>query len=159
MNKQELIQSVRNQVKAIAEEAKYVLQTVLESEKGVNDKVGVNTLVGSDLYNTIQVMVGEDVEIISLMVNDYIQYIESGRQPGSFPPPQVIANWCQRKGIPSDNGTVFLICRSIYENGIKPRPIFDGTGGAWEMIDSYFDDWADMIFNTITEQLDEYFND
>ena len=64
MNKQELIQSVRNQVKAIAEEAKYVLQTVLQSQKGVNEKVGVNTLVGSDLYNTIQVMVGEDVDII-----------------------------------------------------------------------------------------------
>ena len=158
MSREELYSSMQGQIRLIAEEAKGIIMAVLSSEKGVNPKVGVNTLVNSDLFNQLDYNV-DDIEVVNLLVNDYIQYIESGRSPGSWPPPQAIASWCQRKGLPSDNGTVYIICRSIYEHGIAPRPIFDGAGGVWEMVDRYWDDWADMVFNTITEGLDAYFND
>lgn len=153
-----LIDTMRAQIQALAEEAKDIIRMVMESDKGINDKVGKNTLIGSNIYNEIESIIDSDnLDIIKLMVNDYIDYIEGGRSPGTYPPPNVIADWCQRKGLPSDNRTVYLICRSIYENGISPRPIFDGDGGVWSMVDEYFDDWADMIFNTLTEYLDNYF--
>lgn len=157
MDRERLLQDMHNQLKAIAEEAKAIIQAVLASDKGVNKKVGVNTLIDSNLFNELGCDT-EDFEVVSLLVNDYIDYIESGRAAGSFPPPHAIAEWCQRKGIPSDNGTVYVICRSIYENGIPARPIFDGADGVWEQVDRAWEEWADMVFSTLTEQLDEYFN-
>lgn len=160
MDKKRLLDDIQGQIKAIAEEVKGVLRAVLESDKGLNEKVGHNTLVDSNLYKELEVGVTEDnFEVVTMLVNDYIEYIEEGRAPGSYPPPTVIAAWCQRKGIPSDNRTVYLICHSIYENGIAPRPIFDGEGGVWSIIEEYWDDWSEMVFNTLTEQLDDYFNE
>lgn len=154
-----VIDDVRIAMSEIAEDVKAVLHIVLESDKGINEKVGVNTLVGSNLYNEIKTMVGEDIEVVLLFVNDYIDYIERGRQSGTWPPPHIIAAWCQRKGIPSDNSTVFLICRSIYEKGIAPRPIFDGADGAWEVMDKHWEEWADNLFEAITNELDKFFNE
>lgn len=156
MNKEKLIESITSLMKEIANEAKELIRQSMDIN-GINEKVGFNTLIDSDIFNNIEASV-EDVEIIKLMVNDYIVYIESGRAPGSFPPPNVIAEWCHKKGIPSDNSTVYLICRSIYMNGIKPRPIFEGTNGVWAFVEEYFESWCDMIFNTITEEYDTYFN-
>lgn len=158
MSKERLLEDMHNQLKAIAAEAKAIVLAVLMSDKGVNKKVGVNTLIDSNLFNDLDVDT-DDFEVVNLLVNDYIQYIESGRQPGSFPPPHAIAEWCARKGLPTDNGTVYIICRSIYENGIPARPIFDGTDGVWDRVDAVWEEWADMVFVTLTEQLDEYFNE
>lgn len=157
MDRDELIARVASVIADIMTEAKSIVLIVMSSEIGVNKKVGKNTLVDSDLFNTVDVK-SEDIEVVTLLVNDYIDYIEHGRKPGSFPPPQAIAAWCQKKGLPSDNSTVFLICRSIYEKGIAPRPIFDGSEGVWETIDSVFDAWAEDIFTAITSGLTEWFN-
>lgn len=157
MNKEEIIARVAAVIDIICTEAKAIVQAVMASDIGVNNKVGKNTLVDSDLFNTVGVM-SEDIEVVTLLVNDYVEYIENGRKPGSFPPPQAIAAWCQKKGLPSDNSTVFLICRSIYEKGIAPRPIFDGSEGVWETIDSVFDAWAEDIFDAITSGLTDWFN-
>lgn len=157
MDKARLLQDLHKYLETIAQEAKAILMSVMASEKGVNTKVGVNTLVDGRIFQEIETDV-EDVELVNLLVNDYIQYIESGRRPGTYPPPNVIAEWCQRRGIPSDNRTVYLICRSIYEKGIPARPIFDGNGGVWDMIDKEWSTWSEVIFQTITDYLSEDFN-
>ena len=157
MDKARLLQDLHKYLETIAKEAKAILMSVMASEKGVNTKVGVNTLVDGRIFQEIETDV-EDVELVNLLVNDYIQYIESGRRPGTYPPPNVIAEWCQRRGIPSDNRTVYLICRSIYEKGIPARPIFDGDGGVWDMIDKEWSTWSEVIFQTITDYLSEDFN-
>lgn len=151
--------TIKKQMEILAEDAKEIVRTVMESEMGINEKTGTNTLIGSNIYNELEAMTDSDnLDIIRILVNDYIDYIEGGRSAGTFPPPSVIANWCQRKGIPSDNRTVYLICRSICENGIAPRPLFEGDNGVWAFVDAYIDDWCDMLFNTLTEHLDNYFN-
>lgn len=157
MDKARLLQDLHKYLETIAKEAKAILMSVMASEKGVNTKVGVNTLVDGRIFQEIETDV-EDVELVNLLVNDYITYIESGRRPGTYPPPNVIAEWCQRRGIPSDNTTVYLICRSIYEKGIPARPIFDGNGGVWDMIDKEWSTWSEVIFQTITDYLSEDFN-
>lgn len=157
MSKEELIARVASVIADIMTEAKSIVLVVMSSELGVNNKIGKNTLVDSDIFNSVSVK-SEDIEVVTLLVNDYIDYIEHGRKPGSFPPPHAIAEWCARKGLPTDNSTVFLICRSIYEKGIAPRPIFDGSEGVWETIDSVFDAWAEEIFTAITSGLTAWFN-
>ena len=157
MSKEELIARVASVIADIMTQAKGIVLAVMSSDIGVNNKVGKNTLVDSDIFNSVGVK-SEDIEVVTLLVNDYIDYIEHGRKAGSFPPPHAIAEWCARKGLPTDNSTVFLICRSIYEKGIAPRPIFDGSEGVWETIDSVFDAWAEEIFTAITSGLTEWFN-
>lgn len=143
-------------LKVIAEEAKAVMMAVLDSDLGVNKKVGRNTLVEGHIFQEVGCGV-EDIDVVNVLVNDYIQYIESGRQPGSFPPVSVIAKWAAEKGITTDNKVVWAICQSIYKNGIPARPLIDVKGGFWEQIDRVWDEWAAKIFEAITEQLDEEF--
>jgi hypothetical protein len=157
MSKEEIVARVASVIADIMTQAKSIVLAVMSSDIGVNKKVGKNTLVDSDIFNSVGVK-SDDIEVVTLLVNDYIDYIENGRSAGSFPPPQAISAWCGRKGLPTDNSTVFLICRSIYEKGIAPRPIFDGSEGVWETIDSVFDAWAEDIFTAITSGLTEYFN-
>lgn len=54
---------------------------------------------------------------------DYFQYVDEGRKPGSWPPIKAISNWARVKGI--SQSAVFPIARSIYKFGIKPTDISD----------------------------------
>ena len=144
-------------LKEVAEQAKAVMMAVMSSELGINKKVGVNTLVDGHIFKDINVNV-DGFELVEILVNDYIQYIESGRQPGSFPPVSVIAKWAAEKGITTDNRVVWAICQSIYKEGIPSRPLIDVRGGFWEQIDRSWDEWSEKIFSILTEDLDNEFN-
>lgn len=152
-------QKIYNVIKAVGEEAKAVMMAAMASELGVNKKprVNRNTIVEGKIFQEVGVEV-EDLELVNILVNDYIQYIESGRRPGSFPPVSVIAKWAADKGITTDNNIVWAICQTIYKEGIAPRPIIDGNGGFWEQVDREWDNWSTTIFEAITEQLDNEFD-
>ena len=130
----------------------------MESNVGINQKVGANTLIGSEIYNTLSVKATNDGDLVfDIILNDYIQYIESGRRKGAkFPPIEPIVRWCKKHGIPTDNSTIFLIRRAISRDGIKPRPIlqyvFDEVDREWN------DSLADELFNKIMEEIDKFFN-
>ena len=156
MNKTRMLNDLHKYLEVVAKEAKGILMSVMASEKGVNQKVGRNTLVEGHIFQEVGCGV-EDIDVVNVLVNDYIQYIESGRQPGSFPPVSVIAKWAAEKGITTDNKVVWAICQSIYKNGIPARPLIDAKDGFWEQIDRVWDEWAAKIFEAITEQLDEEF--
>lgn len=131
-------------------------RNVLESNNMVNPKVGINTLRDSDLYKNLQVQGNNDF-IFSMMFGDYVQYIESGRRKGApFPPVEPIVRWARKRGIPTDNSTIYLIRRAISRDGIKPRPILDYIFS--EMDDMWDNQWGDKIFDIITEELSEIFN-
>lgn len=141
-----LLDEIKSALELFASNCKLACRIVMEGSRGINDKVNKNTLIGSNLYNQIDASV-EDIDFIRLLLNDYIVYVEGGRRPGKFPPKDVIIAWAARKGLPTDNRTIYLICRSIYLKGISPRPLFEGTGGIWEEIDDAFDTFADDLFD------------
>lgn len=135
-----------------------LVRMVMESNVGINAKVGVNTLTNSDIYKTLSVKATNDGDLVfDIILNDYIQYIESGRRKGAkFPPVEPIVEWCRKKGIPTDNSTVFLIRRAISRDGIKPRPIL---AHVFEEFDRNWNDGAaDEIFNKIIEEINKWFN-
>lgn len=171
--KAEILKNVEEIIRGIAEECKALSKEAITAH-GMNDKVGSDTLTDSNLYNDLEVRYDMDNEAISILVNDYIDYIQGGRAPNKpFPwklAVEVLAEWCQRKLSKSDNTTIYFVWKSIVENGIKPRPIFDIPESLWtspanpndlvmDLIDKYWDDWADEIFEAATMTLDEYFND
>lgn len=148
------LDKLHKELSMMADQIKGIVHAIMEGEKGINAKTGTNTLIDSNLYNDMVADV-KDLELIQFLIHDYYIYVESGRKQGSFPPPHVIAEWCARKGIPNDNRTVYAICNSIYIEGIKPRPFLDE---AWDVIDDYWDSWAEDIFNILTEDIEKWFN-
>ena len=136
-----------------------LVRMVMESNVGINQKVGANTLVGSDIYKTLSVKATNDGDLIfDILLNDYITFIESGRRKGAkFPPVAPIVAWARSRGIPTDNSTIFLIRRAISRDGIKPRPF---RAHVLEEIDREWDDsLADKLFEKIMEIIDNFFKD
>ena len=142
---------------AIGKDIAKIVRTVMESNVGINSKVGVNTLSNSNLYNDLSVIATNDGDLVfDLMLNDYLTFIESGRRKGAkMPPVEPIIRWCRQKGIPTDNSTVYLIRTAISRDGIKARPFMVHV---FEEIDREWDSWADEIFNLIMDEIDKFFN-
>ena len=135
-----------------------LVRMVMESNVGVNEKVGRNTLVGSDIYKSLSVAATNNGDLVfDIILNDYLVFIESGRRKGAkFPPIEPIVRWAKSRGIPTDNSTIFLIRRAISRDGIKPRPfmqyVFEGIDREWD------EKLADELFDKIMELTDKFFN-
>ena len=144
--------------RVIASDVVSLVRQVMESDTGINRKVGINTLKDSELFKSVRASASGDI-VIDLLLNDYIIYVESGRRKGSkMPPPTAIASWCKRKGLPSDNSTVWAICRAISRDGIAPRPVMATVFDLMDT-DEWSGRWLDMVFEEITKVLDNYFSD
>lgn len=162
------LELIKNVLKDIAAQCIAIVHAVMDSEIGINDKVGINTLSGSNAYKNIDAVSTDDLGVINLLIDEYaVLYIDGdgyewARRPVSvkkdqkWPPPQIIAEWAARKGLPTNNTTIYLICRSIWEKGIKARPFINAS---FEEIDRQFEDWADKLFNAICNGLDAFFNE
>ena len=143
--------------KSFAEDVMNLTADIMASSMLVNDKVGRNTIApNSDIYKEMYAKASGNI-VIQLLLNDYVQYIESGRKAGSkFPPIQPIVNWAKKRDIPTDNSTIFLIRRAIAEDGIKPRPFMYKV---LNTIDKKWDgEWSSELFNELTKIIDEFFN-
>lgn len=134
-----------------------LVRMVMESNVGINSKVGVNTLVNSQIYKTLSVRATNDGDLIfDIILNDYLVFIENGRRKGAkMPPVEPIVRWARSKGIPTDNSTIYLIRRAISRDGIKARPFM---AHVLEEIDGEWDGVADELFNKIMEEIDKFFN-
>ena len=137
---------------------------IMASDVGINQKVGKNTLVGSNLYKQISTQFKQDDNIvINLFFNHYIEFIESGRMPkkGKRPPVFEIAKWLRRKHIVSSNENIMKVAYAvsyvIWRDGYKSRKIIEALD---KYVDSQFDEkYADMIFDALFKEVDDYFSD
>lgn len=87
----------------------------------------------------------------------YWKYVEYGRRPGKFPPPQALLSWIKMKPIiprpinglkaPSENQLSFLIGRKIAKEGIKAGNQFN------EALDITWKRWEARISQAISEDL------
>lgn len=142
----------------IAEDFINVVRGVMTGEEGVNDKVGRNTLENSDLLRQMKTVASADDDkiIVSLYINSYITFVESGRRAGAkYPPVAPILRWMKKHNISTDNGTLWKIMHSIVEQGISPRPIMKTAMDILER--HYSDEWMDKVFEEIVKRLDETF--
>lgn len=143
--------------KAFAEDVMNITADIMASSMLVNDKVGSNTIApDSKIFKEMYAKASGNI-VIQLLLNDYVQYIESGRKAGSkFPPIQPIVQWAKKRNIPTDNSTIFIIRSAIAEDGIRPRPFMYKV---LETIDKKWDgEWSSELFNELTKIIDEFFN-
>lgn len=167
-----MVNTQRRLKEALEELGEQVIQhfrDVMDSDLGINNKTGTNTLHDSNIYKNMEMQVYPDSEMVQILINSYADYIDMGRMSrgevetgnftpmkgGGFPPIEVIRDWAQRKGIPTDNRTLYLIGRSIAIKGIRPRPVFSY---AWRDLDDMLPDYLNNIFEAIISSLEEWFN-
>lgn len=134
-----------------------LFKSVLVSDVGINAKVGKNTLKDSRLANTA--VINSDIPFYHLILNAYIDDIENGRRVRQQPLVKIEAlrDWARRKGISSDNHTLRIIQAAIWRDGIKGRPVMKTF---WKMMDKEWkDSYAEVLFEAIVKELEEYFND
>lgn len=137
---------------------------IMASDVGINQKVGKNTLVGSNLYKQISTQFKQDDNIvINLFFNHYIESIESGRKPktGDRPPVLEIAKWLRRKHIVSSNENIMKVAdtvsNAIWRDGYSARKVLEALD---KYVDSGFENkYADMIFDALFKEVDDYFSD
>lgn len=95
--------------------------------------------------------------VITLLFDDYIDYIEQGRKPdsGATPPISELRDWAQRKGIPTTNDVLYAIAEAIRKQGMAPRPILAMLER--EIEKSFENEWADQLFEAIVKELEVFF--
>ena len=129
-----------------------LVHAVMDGQEFASNKIG------SDIYKNLQVNATNDGDLVfDIILNDYLKFIESGRRKGAdMPPVEPIVKWAKKHGIPTDNGTIYLIRRAISRDGIAPRPFMDKV---FEDIDDVWDkNWADELFDEIMRMINDFFN-
>lgn len=124
-----------------------------------NRKVGKNTLKDSALRNDVETkVITSDNAIIQTFFNHYIIYVEKGRKKGAKRIPiDVLRDWALKKGIPTDNNTLYAIQTAIVRDGIKGRPILATLENNIEELfeKQYFDE----LFTAIITELQDFFKE
>ncbi len=97
------------------------------------------------LGETVHYIVQRDATTyaVDLSLADYWKWVEYGRRPGKFPPPEKIIEWIRVKPVlprplsngklPTEQQLAFLIGRKIARDGIAPTPVLgDATADVYE---------------------------
>ena len=147
--------------KAFAEDVMNITADIMASNMMLNKK-GINTIApDSKIFKEMYAKASGNI-VIQLLLNDYAQYIESGRRKSTNakkvapPPVKAIVQWAKNRNIPTDNLTIYKIRSAIVRDGIKPRPFMYKV---LETIDKKWDvEWSSELFNELTKIIDEFFN-
>lgn len=147
-------------VEAIGNDILTLATIIMEDDSiSVNDKVGKNTLKNSALKSNIEQKIqATDNPIIQTFFNHYIIYVEKGRKKGAKRIPiDALRDWALRKGIPTDNNTLYAIQTAIVRDGITGRPILATLANNIEELfeKQYFDE----LFTAIITELQNFFKD
>lgn len=163
---------IRAALTTLSNEIKREILRRMSSDIGINPRTHTNTLIGSSLYSSVDVYPRSDSAIV-FQIADYYEFVVRGwahthRYSGTKQ--QFLYNllqWVRRKNIHfgdlSENQIVWMVYRKINEELIAPRPFinYDAGGDVSKILpflDDYFNDWAERLFNKITEELDKYFS-
>ena len=156
-----MYKDLNNIAKVFAEDVMTITADIMASNLMLNKK-GINTIApDSKIFKEMYAKASGNI-VIQLLLNDYVQYIESGRRKSTNakkvapPPVKAIVQWAKNRNIPTDNLTIYKIRSAIVRDGIKPRPFMYKV---LETIDSKWDgEWSSELFNELTKIIDEFFN-
>ena len=165
---------IREALQELARMVKNEIILRLHSSVGINPRTGTNTLIGSELERSIDVMVVDDSSI-EFQIADYYEYVVRGwKRTGRYPGTahlfiSNILDWIRRKNIRignlSQNQIAWILYRKMLIEGrdIAPRPFInyddgDDVSKILPFLDDFFSKWADSVFEMIMEEIDKFFN-
>ena len=81
-------------------------------------KVATGRLINSIDYRLRETAEGIQIQLLS---ENYLQYVDKGRKPGTYPPIAPLLRWARVKGLPE--GAAYGAQKNIYKFGIKPTNV------------------------------------
>lgn len=141
-------------LQAMAEDILIIMQLILDD----------NGLENSNLKKQLRTMVLEngDSATINLFANHYIYWVDQGRKPTPYPPLERwsdpvgdIRDWCNRKGIPSDNNTVYSIIKKIHKYGYEGKYFIEDF---WKEAEEQTYSNLETLFNAIIKDISDWFS-
>lgn len=158
------MKDIQKILRHISDDIVNLAREIMSSDIGINEKIGINTLYGSRLYENIKsgYKFDDDAAVFETFFNHYIEFIEEGRPPkhGKRPPVDVIVQWLKRKNIVSSNENIrsvaYAVSYAIWRDGYKARKVLAKLE---EAVDKAFEnDWADQLFNALIADIDDWFS-
>ena len=121
--------------KAVEMLGKDYIQHLMEELIAADKKASGNLInsLASSKFVVLEVMGNI---LIRLDTPEYLKYVDKGRRPGKFPPPQKIRKWIDDRKIKprgkdgrfiTKDSAAFLIGRKIATQGIKPTNVIKKT--------------------------------
>lgn len=124
---------------------KILTKAILEAGKS-----NTGRLIDSIQFDLVEIA-GEIV--LQLSAEDYLEYVNYGRAPGTYPNMDAISEWVDLKGLPQE--ATFPIAHNIFKYGIPPSGIYNN---AIEEIDRFTtkaleEDLTDEILERIVDRI------
>lgn len=156
-----------------------VLQALMKLAQQIKDEIRARMkaygLGDSNLYKTMDVKV-MDSESIAIEMADYYIHVIRGRNKvvdkwipkrngGTSKLFNALLEWVRTKNIrlagQDENRSAWIAYRSVLEHGIKARPFLYGKDedidSLMPFLDSFFDKWAEEVFEIILTNLNNWF--
>lgn len=109
-----------------------------------------NKLASSALYNSISYE--SDGKSFVLLMNDYWEYVNYGRERGFYVPINPLEAWAKLKGFPNPRSAAFGISKNIYKFGIAPTYFYDD---ALLQLEAEFDEGVE---DTLGKSFNDFLN-
>ena len=121
----------------------------------LRDELRRHNLSDSRLANSAKVEVGDEGSV-TLLLQDYAEFVDKGRKPGKPAPPGAILEWIRRMGIRPQGisrlSLAFAISRAIGKRGIQPRPFLQAVADRVEVLQEMFiENLVEETLSIITE--------
>lgn len=111
------------------------------------------------LIRSIDYRLVEDAEIIKMEIvsQPYLEWVDKGRQPGSYPPIRPLIEWVKIKGIPES--AAWGVRQNIYKFGIKPTNIIQKVVREFETSPTLQKKYEDEVVNSIIKNINEKYKE
>ena len=91
--------------------------------RNANYQGEANKIATGGLYNSIAWEATDDGFV--LLMNRYWEWVNYGRQPGSYAPITPLEDWATLKGFENPRSAAFGISKNLYKFGIAPTYFYD----------------------------------
>lgn len=111
-------------------------------------KVASGRLINSINYRLQEV--AKEINVI-IEANDYLEYVDRGRRPGTYPPIKPLKEWARIKGM--GENAAYPIQKKIFKMGIKPTNVINRTTREFETSPTFTRKYEAMIVDKLEESI------
>ena len=112
-----------------------------------------------NLIRSIDYRLVEDAEIIKMEIMSlpYLEWVDKGRKPGSYPPIKPLIKWVQIQGLPI--GVAYGTQQNIFKFGIKPTNIIQKVVREFETSPTLQKKYEEEVVNSIIKNINEKYKE
>ena len=112
-----------------------------------------------NLIRSIDYRLVEDAEIIKMEIMSlpYLEWVDKGRKPGSYPPIKPLVQWVKIQGLKPE--IAYAIQKSIFKFGIKPTNIIKKVVREFETSSTLQKRYEEEVVNYIIKNINDKYKE